>query len=98
LQKEGKFMPHASVRPDVAAVPGDAGPGSAPHSAARYGLSPREREILALFVQRWTDKEIADALFVSARTVMTHATNIFTKLGVANRREAAALAARFRLV
>ncbi len=57
-------------------------------------LSAREREILVLIAQRRTDKEIAEALFISPRTVMTHATNIFNKLGVANRREAAALAVR----
>jgi DNA-binding NarL/FixJ family response regulator len=51
-----------------------------------------------LLVQRQTDKEIAEALFISPRTVMGHATNIFTKLGVANRREAAAVAARHGLV
>ena len=44
-----------------------------------------------------TDKEIAEALFISPRTVMTHATNIFGKLGVANRRELAVLAAGERL-
>nr|MBA2759802.1 helix-turn-helix transcriptional regulator [Chloroflexia bacterium] len=36
------------------------------------------------------DKEIADALFISPRTVARHVTGIFTKLGVHSRREAAA--------
>lgn len=62
------------------------------------GLTPREREVLALLVQRRTDKEIAEALFISPRTVMGHATSIITKLGVNNRREAAAVAARQGLV
>ena len=66
--------------------------------AHRFALSPREQEVLVLLVQRWTDKEIADALFISPRTVMTHATNIFTKLDVGNRREAAAMAVQFGLV
>jgi DNA-binding NarL/FixJ family response regulator len=61
-------------------------------------LSPRERQILVLLARRWTDKEIADALYISPRTVMTHASSIFTKLGVANRREAATLALRHELV
>lgn len=64
----------------------------------RAGLTAREREILSLLAQRLSDKEIAEALFISPRTVMTHTTSIFAKLGVANRREAAALAVRHGLV
>ena len=61
---------------------------------ARFGLSTREREVLALLVQGRTDREIAEALFLSRRTVTTHASNLFAKLGVASRTEAAALAVR----
>jgi non-specific serine/threonine protein kinase len=67
-------------------------------SADSIRLSPREREVLGLLAQRWTDPEIADQLFVSPRTVQSHVASIFNKLGVANRREAAALAARRGLV
>lgn len=56
-------------------------------------LSHREREILLLLEARWTDREIADALCISYRTVTTHVSNIFDKLGVNSRRQAAALAA-----
>lgn len=63
-----------------------------------FGLSPREREVLALLCQRLTDAEIAEALFISRRTVTTHVTAIFNKLGVSNRREAAAMATRHGLV
>lgn len=56
-------------------------------------LSPREREVLTLLSMRWTDREIADSLCISYRTVTTHVSNIFDKLGVNSRREAAALAA-----
>jgi non-specific serine/threonine protein kinase len=69
--------------------------GTAP---AAFGLSKREREVLALLARRLTDKEIAEALFVSPHTVARHTANLFAKLGVANRREAAALAARHGLV
>ena len=63
----------------------------------QFGLSPREQQVLRLLAQRQTDKEIAAALYVSPRTVGGHVTAIFNKLGVANRRDAAALAARHRL-
>ncbi|MCD6033226.1 MAG: Bacterial regulatory protein luxR family [Thermomicrobiales bacterium] len=51
-----------------------------------------------LACQRLTDREIAAQLFVSVRTVEGHVTQILGKLGVASRREAAALAARLTLV
>ena len=61
-------------------------------------LSAREREVLALLVQRLTNPEIAEALFLSPRTVEAHVARIFNKLGVDSRREAAAVAARLGLV
>jgi DNA-binding NarL/FixJ family response regulator len=61
------------------------------------GLSPRELDVLRLIAQRWTDPEIAEALFVSPRTVNAHVRSIFSKLEVANRREAATLAAQLGL-
>jgi DNA-binding CsgD family transcriptional regulator len=67
-------------------------------SASRYALSPREWEVLRLVAQRLTDKEIGESLFISPRTVTTHVSHIFNKLGVASRREAAAVAARDGLV
>ncbi len=66
-------------------------------TAAAYGLSPREREVLALLAKRFTDKEIAAALFITPRTAETHVKHVLAKLGAANRREAAALAARHGL-
>ena len=65
--------------------------------ASAFGLTPREREVLALIVAGRTDNEIASALFVSHRTITTHVSNILGKLGVANRTEAAALAVRISL-
>jgi DNA-binding CsgD family transcriptional regulator len=71
-----------------------------PLAAAVVGadLSRREREILRLLCQRLTDPEIAARLFLSPRTASNHVGSILSKLGVANRREAAALAARSGLV
>jgi len=51
------------------------------------GLSAREREIAELVAAGRTNQEIADALFVSRRTVETHVRNLFRKLDVRSRGE-----------
>ena len=56
-------------------------------------LSPREIEVW-LFVRGRTNAEIAAQLCLSERTIHRHVSNILTKLGVRNRAEAAAYAAR----
>jgi two-component system response regulator DevR len=58
------------------------------------GLSPRENDVLAMLADGLTDREIAEALTISPRTVETHVSNILHKLGVRNRAEAAQ---RYRL-
>jgi DNA-binding NarL/FixJ family response regulator len=52
-------------------------------------LSSREWEVLGLAAQGMTNPQIADALSVSENTVKFHLQNIFQKLGVSNRTEAA---------
>jgi non-specific serine/threonine protein kinase len=63
-------------------------------SATAVALTPREREVLELLCERRTNSEIAERLFLSRRTVEDHVTRLLGKLGVANRREAAAVAVR----
>jgi DNA-binding NarL/FixJ family response regulator len=48
-------------------------------------LSQREREIAELVAIGKTNQQIGDALFISAKTVETHLSCIFTKLGVRSR-------------
>jgi DNA-binding CsgD family transcriptional regulator len=67
-------------------------------SATGAGLTPRELDILRLLVAGMSNPEIADVLFVSPRTVSTHLTHIFAKLGVDGRAEAVAIAVRRGLV
>jgi DNA-binding CsgD family transcriptional regulator len=47
-------------------------------------LSRREREILSLIINGYTNSEIAGLLFVSCRTVDTHRQNMLAKLGARN--------------
>jgi DNA-binding CsgD family transcriptional regulator len=62
---------------------------------ARAGaLTPRELEILQLVAQGRSNGEIAKQLFISAKTVSVHVSNILAKLGASGRTEAAALARR----
>jgi DNA-binding CsgD family transcriptional regulator len=63
-----------------------------------YGLSAREREVLALVAVGRTNREIGEALFISDKTASVHVTHILDKLGVSSRVEAALLAARAGLV
>jgi DNA-binding NarL/FixJ family response regulator/class 3 adenylate cyclase len=51
-------------------------------------LTEREREVLTLIAQGISNKEIAEKLFISAKTVSNHITNIFSKLQVADRAQA----------
>lgn len=64
----------------------------------RLGLTGREREILALLVHGFSDKEIADRLYISPRTAMTHVANVLGKLDVNKRAAAASIALRDHLV
>jgi DNA-binding CsgD family transcriptional regulator len=62
-----------------------------------FGLSRREREVLALIAEGRTNREIGERLFISQKTVGVHVGNILAKLGVSGRVEAAAVAIRLGL-
>lgn len=61
-------------------------------------LSDREMEVLELVSEGRTTKEIANQLFVSARTVDTHRVNMMKKLGVQNTAELIKKAAHLKLI
>jgi DNA-binding NarL/FixJ family response regulator len=61
-------------------------------------LSQREVEVLRLLTTGKSNRDIADALCTSLNTVATHVRNILTKIGSANRTEAAAYALRSGLL
>lgn len=62
---------------------------TSPHAGAFPDLTDREREILALIARGRSNAEIADELTISLKTVRNHASNIFNKLQVADRTQAA---------
>ena len=61
-------------------------------------LSRREKEVLALLVERLTNREIGERLFISTATVKRHAHNIYEKLNVKSRREAVTKAVALGLI
>jgi DNA-binding NarL/FixJ family response regulator len=60
----------------------------APPKKGPLGLSPRQREILALIARGWHNDEIADELGISPNTAKFHIRAIYSRLGVRNRVEA----------
>jgi DNA-binding NarL/FixJ family response regulator len=76
----------------VAASRSDGGP------TAPFGLSEREREVLALVASGDSNREIGEKLFISPRTASVHVSNILGKMGASSRVEAATLALRLGLV
>jgi DNA-binding CsgD family transcriptional regulator len=59
-------------------------------------ISKREMEVMALISESMTNEEIAEKLFLSAKTVKTHIRNIFEKTGIRNRVEAVLLYIRYK--
>lgn len=76
--------------------PGKASPQVRPQYPA--GLTAREVEVLKLIAQGLTDHQVAEQLVISPRTVSTHLTSIYNKLGVTSRAAATRFAVEHQLV
>jgi len=70
---------------------------SRPHTPG-HDLTSREKEVLEMMVEGLNNPEIAERLIVSRSTVKFHVSSILSKLGVASRTEAVALAIQNKLV
>jgi non-specific serine/threonine protein kinase len=69
-----------------------------PQAAARWGITRRELDVLALMATGMTDQEIADTLFIGRRTVNTHVSHLLAKLDAGSRKDAARIAVEAGLV
>jgi len=64
----------------------------------RYGITPREIDVLFLSLSGFTNKEIARKLDISQRTVEHHHENIYNKLGIDNKIELYNIALKYRII
>ncbi|MFL0579854.1 response regulator [Dietzia sp. 179-F 9C3 NHS] len=67
------------------AAPGPEERGEPVHDPEVDSLTPREKEVLRLLARGYTYKEIAEELFISVKTVETHASNVLRKTQQSNR-------------
>jgi ATP/maltotriose-dependent transcriptional regulator MalT len=83
------------ARPDLARLDELTGRGQ---TDAAAGLTAREIDVIRLVAAGLTNREIADELVISTKTVARHLNNMFTRLGFANRAAATAYAYEHELV
>ena len=82
------------IAPADPALTGQAQPGA----THREALTRKELEVLACLAEGRSNREIADALFVTPATVKSHLAHIYVKLGVTGRQEAMARAVALGLL
>lgn len=73
-------------------------PAEKPENVLLEKLTGREQEVLSLIAEGLSNREIANKLFLSEKTVKTHITNIFSKLQISSRAQAVVLALKQGLV
>jgi DNA-binding CsgD family transcriptional regulator len=94
LARRGERAPEPPEAPEAPPAP----PALGLAAAAAAGLTPREREVLALMAANCTYREIAERLVLSEGTVRTHAKNILRKLHQPDRAQAVIAAMRTGLL
>jgi DNA-binding NarL/FixJ family response regulator len=77
---------------------GEPGKSNGNENGIDSGLSPRESQILTLLAEGRTQRQIADELVISPKTVGTHIQHVLSKLGVNTRAQAVSVAFRRGLV
>jgi DNA-binding NarL/FixJ family response regulator len=84
-------------RAGIALAPGEERPTPVGRAELPHHLTAREVEVMSLLAEGLTNKEIAERLYVSPRTVGTHVSNLLAKVGVTTRGAAAAVYHRLGL-
>ncbi len=87
----------AALRGEIPLDPAAAQALSEAEANPLESLTPREKEVLELIAQGFSNKRIAARLEIAEKTVKTHATSLFAKLGVSGRTQAALLARELHL-
>lgn len=91
---DGAPAPWMSSRVDALVGSGGAdadASGGASRPVDALGLTAREREVAQVVAEGLSNREVANRLFISVRTVTSHLDHIYTKLGISSRRELAQL-------
>jgi DNA-binding CsgD family transcriptional regulator len=83
LSAEWQHAPQAVENLPVATATGE----TLAERCAPYNITEREREVIALLLQGYSNPQIAEKLFISLSTVKSHLRNIYPKIGVKSRYE-----------
>ena len=94
----GRTLPMAMAITEALAVADEVNQPVPPDVPNRSGLTRREAEVLRLLAEGRSDREIAEELYISPKTVGTHVSNLLGKLGVPSRAAAVAHVHRHGLV
>lgn len=92
LAIDAQLLREALTEAEVAAAP------AAPSPSSAYALTPRERDVLALVAEGFTNKEIGGRLGIAEDTVKKHVQNVIWKLHASDRTHAAILALKLGLL